>query len=110
MTDKEIKKLRKENPRFNNGFSCELTKEQKQLHRELDCREMINSCLCYGTDFLNSRYKDRYIKDLGEQRVIELYNEQKKDFDKAIVLHNVYEDGEGVSYNSIQWEDELEIN
>ncbi|MBR0491801.1 MAG: hypothetical protein IJJ82_07165 [Clostridia bacterium] len=110
MTEKEIKKLRKENPRFNNGFSCELIKEQKQLHRELDCREMINSCLCYNTDFLNSRYKDDYIKDLGKQRVIELYNEQKEDFDKAIVIRSVYQDDEGNSYNSIQWEDELEIN
>lgn len=89
MTRLEIKKLRKENPRFNNGMSCELTKVQKQLHRELDCREMINSCLCYSTDFMNSHYKDAYIKDLGEQRVIELYNEQKKDFEKAIVIHDV---------------------
>lgn len=110
MTDNQIRKIRKEIPRFENGIPCKLTKEQEQLHRELDCREMINSCLCYDTDFLNSQYKDRYIKDLGEQRVKELYNEQKKDFDRAIVLHNVYEDGEGVSYNSIQWEDELEIN
>ena len=110
MTDNQIRKIRKEIPRFENGIPCKLTKEQEQLHRELDCREMINSCLCYDTDFLNSQYNDRYIKDLGEQRVKELYNEQKKDFDRAIVLHNVYEDGEGVSYNSIQWEDELEIN
>ena len=110
MTDNQIRKIRKEIPRFENGIPCKLTKEQEQLHRELDCREMINSCLCYDTDFLNSQYKDRYIKDLGEQRVKELYNEQKKHFDRAIVLHNVYEDGEGVSYNSIQWEDELEIN
>lgn len=110
MTRKEIKKLRKENPRFKNGMSCESTKAQKQLHIELDCREMINSCLCYGTDFIDSHYKDKYIKELGEKRVIELYNEQKADFDKAVVIHNVGEDGEGNSYNSIQWEDELEIN
>lgn len=110
MTRKEIKKLRKENPRFKNEMSCESTKAQKQLHIELDCREMINSCLCYGIDFIDSHYKDKYIKDLGEKRVIELYNEQKVDFDKAVVIHNVGEDGEGNSYNSIQWEDELEIN
>ncbi len=110
MTEIEIKKLRKENSRFENGIPCKLTKEQEQLHRELDCREMINSCLCYSTDFINSHYKDDYIKDLGEQRVIELYNEQKKDFEKAIVIHDVGQDGEGNSYNSIQWEDELEIS
>jgi len=109
MTRKQIKKIRKEIPRFENGIPFELTPEQKQLHRELDCREMINSCLCYGSSFFESRYSDPYIQELGRERVLELYNEQKVDFDKAIVLHNVYEDSEGVSYNSIKWEDEIEI-
>ena len=109
MTRKQIKKIRKEIPRFENGIPCELTPEQKQLHRELDCREMINSCLCYGSSFFESRYSDPYIQELGRERVLELFNEQKADFDKAIVLHNVYEDSEGVSYNSIKWEDEIEI-
>lgn len=108
MTRKEIKKARKENPRFINGF--QLTKEQEKLHKELDCREMINSCLCYGTDFLNSRYKDRYIAELGIERVNQLYNEQKTDFEKATVLHDVFEDSEGVSYNSIKWNDEIDLN
>lgn len=70
---------------------------------------MINSCLCYGSKFLGTRYSETYIKELGEKRVLELYNEQKTDFDKAIVFHNVYEDSEGCSYNSIKWEDEIEI-
>lgn len=109
MTRKQIKKIRKEIPRFENGIPCELTPEQKQLHRELDCREMINSCLCYGSSFFESRYSDPYIQELGREKVFELFNEQKADFDKAIVLHNVYEDSEGVSYNSIKWEDEIEI-
>lgn len=108
MTRSEIKKLRKENPRFQKDIV--LTEEQKKLHRELDCREMINSCLCYGDDFLKSRYSKSYIQDIGEKRVIELYNEQKADFDKAIVLHDTYQDGEGVSYNSIVWADELDEN
>ena len=106
MTRNEIKKLRKENPRFQKDIV--LTEEQKRLHRELDCREMINSCLCYGDDFLKSRYSKPYIQDIGEKRVIELYNEQKADFAKATVLRDVYQDGEGVSYNSIKWADELE--
>lgn len=110
MTRKEIEKIKNEIPRFENGIPCKLTKEQKQLHRELDCREMINSCLCYGHSFIESHYSSPYIEELGMERVLELYNEQKADFDKAKVFHNVYEDGEGVSYNSIQWEDELEIN
>lgn len=107
MTGKEIKRIRAEIPRFRNGVACNLTAEQKRLHRELDCREMINSCLCYGSNFLESRYSEPYIQNLGRERVIEIYNEQKIDFDKAIVLHNVYEDVEGVTYNSIKWEDEI---
>lgn len=109
MTGKQIEKIRNEIPQFENGIPCKLTPEQKLLHRELDCRDMINSCLIYGTKFLETRYSEKYIKELGEKRVLELYNEQKADFDKAIVFHNVYEDSEGVSYNSIKWEDEIEI-
>lgn len=109
MTGKEIKKIRTEIPRFRNGVACNLTAEQKQLHRELDCREMINSCLIYGSKFLGTRYSEKYIKELGEKRVLELFDEQKADFDKAVVFHNVYEDSEGISYNSIKWEDEIEI-
>lgn len=110
MTRKEIEKAKEKNPRFINGTPCKLTKEQEILHRELDCREMINSCLCYGTDFLNSIYKDRYIAELGVERVSQLYNEQKNDFEKAIVYHDVFEDSEGVSYNSIQWNDEIDLD
>lgn len=46
MTGKEIEKIRNEIPRFENGVPCKLTSEQELLHKELDCREMINSCLC----------------------------------------------------------------
>lgn len=108
MTRIEIKKARKENSRFINGF--QLTKEQEKLHKELDCREMINSCLCYGTDFLNSKYKNKYMEELGEDRVIELYNEQKADFEKSTVIHDIFEDSEGVSYNSIKWNDEMDLD
>ncbi len=65
MTDKQIERLRNEVPRFIDGIPCKLTKEQEQLHRELDCRDMINSCLCYGYDFLNSSYSKSYIEELG---------------------------------------------
>lgn len=82
MTNKEIKKLRDENPQFQNGIPCKLTPKQEKLIKELDCREMINSCLCYGIDFLKSEYKDDYIKDIGEDRVKEIYNEQLEDFKK----------------------------
>lgn len=110
MTGKEIEKIRNEIPQFEKGIPCKLTIEQERLHKELDCREMINSCLCYGSDFLGISYSEPYIKELGKERVLELYNEQKTDFDKAIVLHNVYEDCEGCSYNSIKWKDEIEMD
>lgn len=75
MTGKEIEKIRNEIPRFENGVPCKLTSEQELLHKELDCREMINSCLCYGYDFINTNYSEPYIKELGKKRVLELYNE-----------------------------------
>lgn len=50
--------------------------------------------ISYGSSFLESRYSEPYIQELGKERVIELYNEQKTDFDKVIVFHNVYEDSE----------------
>ena len=76
MTGKEIKKIRTEIPRFSNGVACNLTAEQKQLHRELDCREMINSCLCYGSNFLESRYSEPYIQDLGRERLKYIMNKR----------------------------------
>ncbi len=108
MTDKQIEKIKKEIPEYENGKRCNLTPEQEQLYKELNCRTMINSCLCYGCDFINSDYSDPYIKELGKERVLELYNEQKCDFDKSIVLHNVGQDGEGNYYNSIKWYDEID--
>ena len=46
MTGKEIEKIKSEIPQFKNGIPCKLTSTQELLHKELDCREMINSCLC----------------------------------------------------------------
>ena len=109
MTGKQIEKIKNEIPQFKNGVLCKLTPEQKIIHRELDCREMINSCLIYGFTFLETCYSESYIEELGKKRVLELYNEQKADFDKAIVFRNVYEDSEECTYNSIKWEDEIEV-
>ena len=104
MTWKQIKELKNSlPPRFKRN---ELTDEQRRMYDELDCISMINSCLIYWTSFLNSHYKDNYIEDLWEKRVIELYNEQKADFDKSQVLSWVYTDAEGCTYNSIKWRDE----
>ena len=45
MTRKQIEAARKRLPRL---YDVQWTKKQKKLYDELDCREMINSCLCYG--------------------------------------------------------------
>lgn len=86
------------------------TNEQKQLIKELECIEIINSCLIYDRDFWTGksyvrgqRYiSDIYIEDLGISRVQELFAEQKEYFEKyAEIRRNVHTDSEGVSYNSV---------
>ena len=93
-------------------------KEQKTLCEELNCREMINSCLCYDgiEEFWKEHewrtgkhksYAGPYIEALGIDRVRELVAEQEADFAKARVERDVYEDSEGLTYNSIIWADEM---
>lgn len=89
------------------------TEEQRMLECELACREMINSCLAYGSirDFWRVNYRghsyaDSYVRRLGKEKVVELAEEQESDFAKATVLHDVYTDSEGVTYNSVIWADE----
>jgi hypothetical protein len=95
-----------------------------ELYEELSCREMINSILIYGN--INSADEggyshERYVKPfytgkhqfynkkplLTKERVLELIEEQKADFAKAVVRANTYTDGEGCTYNSCRWEDEI---
>lgn len=104
MTGKEIEKAR---GNLNTMRFIDMTKEQIKLYYELQCREMINSCLCYGTDFLTSRYAKDFIDKIGFDRVHELYEEQVEDFKKATLYINVHTDCEGVTYNSIKWADEI---
>ena len=108
MTGKEIERLKDRLPKWNNGKPPVLTAEQKQLDRELWCREMINSILIYhGKDnIMNSEYLKTYIEELGIETVEKLVREQVEDFKQAIVLTDVSKDYEGVSYNSIIWADE----
>lgn len=92
-----------------------LTPEQERQHKELSCREMINSCLIYGEaryGFYDPKtqqfgqYAEGYVKSLGEETVVRLYHEQAEDFSKAVVRHGVYTDHEGCTYNSCIWGDE----
>lgn len=112
MTDREIKSARaKLPPRTQIPFS-EWTDEQKQLDKELDCRDMINSILCYNGEegLINNRYLNDYILELGLSVVQRLCDEQLVDFKKATVVKNVFTDNEGVSYNSIKWADEVSLD
>lgn len=115
MTEKQLQKLKdylreKYKDDLKGRFSC---REEK----EISCREMINSLLCYNyyniTDAKTilmkerGRYHDylkKHVDELGEQRVIELIEEQRASI--FAVLFNVGEDNEGVMYNSIVWADE----
>lgn len=117
MTRKEIEAARKSLPRILDIPRRNWTDKQRKTDDELDCREMINSCLCYGgiegfwqkfDSFPEGwhSYADRYIAKLGEKRVREIVAEQERDFAKATVSYDVYTDCEGCTYNSIRWVDE----
>lgn len=115
MTNIEIQKRRKELENIAN-----LTQEQKVEDKELSLREYINSCITYGQEYLvcengqvtlskqswscHDYTKLDGKKVISDQRVLELFNEQKKTFaDRAIIRKDVYTDGEGVTYNSVVW-------
>lgn len=117
MTQREIDAAKKTLP---SRFEYKnWTEEQKKLDEELSCREMVNSCLCYGSikDFWeecpwrwgDKSYAASHIRKLGMERVKEIVKEQEADFAKAIVRRNVFTDSEGVTYNSILWADEQAI-
>lgn len=90
--------------------------EIEKVKKELSCREMINSILCYhgekGLIDENGKlnrylYRNGTYYNIGKERVMELIDEQKKDFAMAMVLRNVYQDNDGLTYNSIVWADEV---
>ena len=88
---------------------------KKAVLLELDAREMANSCICYGEDshFFNERTgafgdaAERYFREgIPAARLQELFREQKAEITAAGITHGVYTDGEGCTYNSIDWKDE----
>jgi hypothetical protein len=128
MTEKQIQAVKDrlnekyygDEPRFPEYLKQPITKEDKNLYKELSCREMINSSLIYGDDpfrkidkwwyghgYCERSYMSDYEDKLGVERVRQLYEEQKFDISQAKVHHNVHTDSEGLSYNSITWADEL---
>ncbi len=114
MTDRQIKKATKGLPLRPQVPWHEWTPEQQRLSKELDCRKMINSILCYHDEaglqadaYSYNRYVLPYADDIGLDTVHRLCDEQVEDFRKAVVCKNAFRDGEGLSYNSVMWADEL---
>lgn len=112
MTGKQIEAARRTlpPPPWKNWTDAERT-----LYEELSCREMVNSCLCYGgiEDFWahhdwcsEGSYAARHVRALGRARVEEICKEQAEDMARARILRNVHTDSEGLSYNSIVWADD----
>ncbi len=116
MTGREILMAKDSLPKWENGMPPVLTLSQKQLDDELSCREMINSILAYwGENGLNEesfcygQYLQKYVADLGVDTVRRLCDEQLDDFSQAVVNKEVHIDGEGVSYNTIVWADDVSL-
>ena len=94
---------------------CYLYGGDKRSDREriaceaIDCRQMAISCIVYRTDynFVEKgelrKYGVRYGESLGKELAIRLFNNQKELISRSKIKTNVFEDGEGVSYNSVDW-------
>ncbi|MBO7691029.1 MAG: hypothetical protein J6T10_00160 [Methanobrevibacter sp.] len=124
MTEKQINELRASLPKWENGNPPTLTLEQQIISEELDIREFMLSCLAYGNDYFEAIKSSWYVDNRrpndfdwdrleklgiknGRQRVQELWDEMKKDFEEhATIAYHVYTDYEGCSYNSVVWDDE----
>ena len=92
------------------GHSKYMTEEERKELIELSVREMVNSILCYGNenvgvgDYDRDRYFIQADKLLDEEKVNAIIKDQTKYFrEHAKVLFGVYEDSEGCTYNSIEW-------
>ena len=129
-TDKELKKMHDElsekekqalrdvgdpNPESTFGIAKRLPEEKwKELNYEgniLNCIEMIHSILTYGytedeNEVLESRYIQKYIPLLGEEKVKELVKNEIEEYKQATINKDVWTDSEGVSYNSVKFKDE----
>lgn len=97
-----------------NGNYIKPPKEYALREEELSCINMINSILCYiligekdAATVLrkdHSRkysYLSEYVDSLGEEKVIQLIQEQIDDI--AYIKNSVYTDWEGLTYNAIVW-------
>ena len=122
MNDKQFEQAKKQLRKEMNAIGCgwingnyiKPPKEYALREEELFCIRMINSILCYNIrrekDAATVLRKDcsqkhsylsEYVDSLGEEKVIQLIQEQIDDI--AYIKDSVYTDGEGLTYNSIVW-------
>lgn len=117
MTDKQIEKREHEirnaiqlriGGNWLDTLKNQTAEEEKEL-QELATRSMVNSCACYGGLKVSEYDREHYFtigdKVLGKEKVNEIIADQIEFFrNHAKVLHDVYIDCYGCSYNSIQWD------
>lgn len=127
MTRKQLEEIRNKLYEKYYGDECRIpanlkmpiSDEDKRTFTELNCIEMINSCLIYGDDpfrvihkwwyghgYCDKSYMSEYEEILGKERVKELVDQQREEFSHAIIKHGVYTDSEGCTYNSVIYADE----
>lgn len=90
----------------------DLYNQFKNEEDELDCISMIHSILTYSSNHnteavLNNKYLQDYINSLGIDKVKDLVNQEIEEFKNATINTDVYTDGEGVSYNSVTFKDDV---
>ena len=78
---------------------------------EIWCIEMIHSILTYTSDrdidrLIKDRYLQKYIDELGEDKVRELLAGEIEEYKNATINRDVYTDSEGVTYNSVKFRDD----
>ena len=77
-----------------------------QAMYEFFMKGMMRSCFTYGGykkgTYNYDNYKRKYIDSLGAEVFEEVYEEMANYLDRCFVVHGVYTDFEGVTYNGIR--------
>jgi len=69
----------------------------KTIKQDTSAMEMLKSCFSYGYGYHN-RYTENIIQKYGKDAVKTEWEELEANYD---IEYNVYEDREGVTYNSL---------
>lgn len=121
MTDRQYEQKKEELRKEMRSIGCgwidgkyiKPPKEYELRERELSCISMINSILAYnwfgedaeGIMQMEERgyknYLAEYVALFSRKRVVELIQEQINSIKD--IKRNVHTDGEGITYNSIVW-------